>query len=705
MSDPDLLESYGPRAYAKLLAAALSPHGVEVNLSDAHGHPTVFVEAPSNPEALASMLAREAPLTDFIVSQREVRPAGALALRDATSYHPVNPFSLARLKTGKVARTRAELVAALGMPLEKILAPGGPLYAPNLEAIAASRGLVRGEKPSGAVSIGPTARLAAATSLAVGAAEAQRIDRWVTQVPDPLGPGSRTGTGTGEASDPEVTRALGLLEAAGVTCAEWLAMTVPGRLGFAQDVIDGTLRRGPSVIRAAVPLSPEATSLAERITRRCETRSSARSSGPASAMGVREPTRLLSMLGLSADGWRAMTCTQQIEALARINSSIATPWVSREEMKTEWFHQWIALYYYANTTPNPATLGNDFFRWGQRWWFEWSSLGTYTNRAPSVTDPQQGLVGNCFFVASLASLAWVRPDIVTSRSWRGGHPPAAAPLGTGISRSNVEINLADPSSGSIADHRVSMSDHLPIVVDSIDLCAGLRPFCHTNDSDQTWPDLYEKAMRVWISGADYPSMVAVDANDSAQNASFNAPLYLVNEEVHPANVLAGGNGQSMIAWISDAARSSFFGDIARALTSAIGFNNDANAVWRYLDEHCDASGKAASVLIASSIPPDFSPPVGIVPWHYYSLLGIDRARRIVYLRNPWGHISPGEPSLQRGSWMGLNLGLDDGVGAVSFQSFYRNFTSVSGNWYGTPRTNDYGLLHRWGFYSLTNLVR
>ncbi len=47
--------------------------------------------------------------------------------------------------------------------------------------------------------------------------------------------------------------------------------------------------------------------------------------------------------------------------------------------------------------------------------------------------------------------------------------------------------------------------------------------------------------------------------------------------------------------------------------------------------------------------------------------------------------------------MGLTLGRDDGVGAVTLQSFYDNFSMVSGNYYGAPQMNDFGLLFRWDF--------
>lgn len=705
------------------------------------------------------------------------RPAGdpivAAGFRGVPLNHPVNPYSLARLMTGKIATNRTELVAAFGMPLEKILEVNGPLYNPDLAAIAARRQppvdnaqRPKGTKASGAVddakpatTVKPkssgvkiskpstfeqkasapidvtmqslaaggvtcaawsrmsdvarlntlmnfglatsmdantiAAQVTAAcsatpfttpTTLAVRPGEATKIRDWTTQVQDPSGPAHYTES----ESDADLRRAMSALERAGITCTSWRTMTERGQAYYAQSVIDG-LAPDAQIVRVATEPGDRATSLAARITQRC---AADRSSG---ARGNREGNELLGMMGISTARWNSMTCSEQFAALGRINSDLVPPAVTITEMKRELWWQWFSV----GRVSTRVGGGTYYIGHVLRSWFDWSFLGTYTDRAPSVTDPHQGAVGNCFFIASLASVAWVRPDIIVARSWRGGHTPAGRqPADT---RQIVTITMSDPRSGANSDHVVAMSDRLPIVIDSEELCDGQRPFCHTGDNNQTWPDLYEKAMRVWVSGAAEPPMVSVDPSDPRANATSNAPLYFLNEEVHPANVLAGGNGQSMIAWIGGNADDGVLSGFARALTSALGVNSDAATVWRYLDEHCDATGKAASVLIASSIPPDWSPPAGIVPWHYYTLLGIDRARRMVYLRNPWGHISPGAPGDQRGSWLGLSLGLDDGVGAVTFQSFFDNFTSVSGNWYGTRRAGDYGLNHRWGFYSLARL--
>ena len=164
----------------------------------------------------------------------------------------------------------------------------------------------------------------------------------------------------------------------------------------------------------------------------------------------------------------------------------------------------------------------------------------------------------------------------------------------------------------------------------------------------------------------------------------------------PAVNVAGGDGQTRIAWVGARGVSS---GIAGAL-SALGFmlsdgNPTVEEVWAYLGDHCDASGKARSIMFATSIPIEWNPIVGIVRSHAYTLLGIDRARRMVYLRNPWGHLSPGAASDQRGSWMGLTLGLDDGVGVMAIGAFHENFWNISGNWYAPRRAYDTEFGQEW----------
>lgn len=690
------------------------------------------------------------------------RPAGAVTRRrDAVAMHPVNPYTLARLMTGKVVASRDELVAAFGMPLEKILAGGGPLYNPDLAAIAARRqppvdnaqrqkstkasGAVDDAKPvttvkpksagikiskpstfeqkasapidvtmqslaAGGVTCAAWTRmsdvarlntlmnfglatsmdantiaaqvtaacsatpLTTPTTLAVRPGEATKIRDWTTQVQDPSGPAHYTES----ESDADLRRAMTALERAGITCAAWNAMTLSARENAADAIVRGTVpTQADTTIHLAREIGPAAAQLAERITRRC-------SSAGSSASGIRDANTLLRMMSMNANGWLGLTCRQQFMLLGHINSALVPPAVTIEEMKRELWEQWFVLY-------NAILLNTGG-------WFQWVRIGAYLSRPPLVTDPRQGLVGNCFFIASLAGTAWVRPDVIVAHSWRGGAPAAEPPSTT------PTITFADPRSGRLTDTRIGVGGALPISVRYVDLCDSLRPFCHTGNSDQTWPDVYEKAMRVWVSRNDPPRMTVAPTSD----IDANAPLYFLDENSHPANVIAGGDGQTWIAWLGG--RADQWSTLGAVLARFFGTDDEVfgervtiGDLWTYLDEHCDAQGKVRSVIYACSIPLEWSPPRGIVPEHAYTLLGIDRVRRLVYLRNPWGSLSPGDPAAQTGEWMGLRLGMDDGVGAVTLQSFFDCFWMLSGNWYAPQRRHDYGINHRWGYYSGASL--
>ncbi len=703
------------------------------------------------------------PLVDApaFASAGDPAASGKPPWADSTNNHPVNPFALARLMTGKIVRTRDELVAAFGMPLDKILAVGGPLYAPDLAAIAARRApspdnAQKGKKPAGAVGdapkssqkitppksgsaqnvklasgkspasttmahdpiVGRLAEIGGATcatwlswsdaarrhnlvefgiadranveemvervtnacrasgvapspALAVRASEATKTRDWVTPVQDPTGPGHYDEGPTASVA----RRAWSNLNTHfpcpnGVcdTCRDWRRLSPDAKrelLLSYQFSADGVTRENVAEVVA-------------NIDARCATIASS-----ASYRGVRDHNRLLTATGHGTNDWAELTCQQQFDALARINADLVPPRVTIDEMKRELWQQWAAIEQYS-----PSPRGN---------WFDWAFLGSYAERQPSVTDPHQGCVGNCFLIASIAGTAWVRPEVIAAKSWRGvasASAPSAFARGIGAEpRPSVTIAMADPRGGSLVNHDVVMNDRLPIVIDSYDLCAGPRPFCHTDNNNQTWPDLYEKAMRVWVSGRTDPPMTVSDDPASVRNSQ----AYFIRNDVHPAVNIAGGDGQTAINWLGASARNSTASGWLANIASTIGVNPTIDTIWRYLDAHCDASGKIKSVVFAGTIPLDWSPPAGIVPMHAYTLLGIDRARRMVYLRNPWGRISPGAPSDQRGTWMGLTLGRDDGVGAVTLQSFYDNFSMVSGNYYGAPQMNDFGLLFRWDF--------
>ena len=618
------------------------------------------------------------PLADApaFASAGDPAASGKPPWADSTDNHPVNPFALARLMTGKVVKTRDELVAAFGMPLDKILAVGGPLYAPDLAAIAARRSQsanVATKKPAGAPSgnkITPPS-LSAPKSIAIRASDATKVRDWVTPVQDPTGPGHYDEGPTASVA----RRAWSNLNTHfpcpnGVcdTCRDWRRLSPDAKrelLLSYQFSADGVTRENVAEVVA-------------NIDARCATIASS-----ASYRGVRDHNRLLTATGHGTNDWAELTCQQQFDALARINADLVPPRVTIDEMKRELWQQWAAIEQYS-----PSPRGN---------WFDWAFLGSYAERQPSVTDPHQGCVGNCFLIASIAGTAWVRPEVIAAKSWRGvasASAPSAFARGIGAEpRPSVTIAMADPRGGSLVNHDVVMNDRLPIVIDSYDLCAGPRPFCHTDNNNQTWPDLYEKAMRVWVSGRTDPPMTVSDDPASDRNSQ----AYFIRNDVHPAVNIAGGDGQTAINWLGASARNSTASGWLANIASTIGVNPTIDTIWRYLDAHCDASGKIKSVVFAGTIPLDWSPPVGIVPQHAYTLLGIDRARRMVYLRNPWGRISPGAQSDQRGTWMGLTLGRDDGVGAVTLQSFYDNFSMVSGNYYGAPQMNDFGLLFRWDF--------
>jgi hypothetical protein len=520
------------------------------------------------------------------------------------------------------------------MPLEKILAVGGPLNTPTLRDLIVS-------KPAGAP-------LQMGFRLAVDSAEAPSLRNAIERPMDPLGPGHYSPDADHQLAT-QAWRDLGLTTGDART-GLGISRSIPCRtwLGW------GDAQRRSNVSSVGVPAA-NVGRVVEIITARCAA-STSRSLG-----GTRSGRVMLGAMGIADSVWPTMTCSEQFAAVARINPDLVPPAVSFDEMKTELYLQWISTW--LDLAPRPTRT----FIEGP---IAWLRLGEYAASPVSVLDAHQGVVANCFLIASLAGAAWVRPQVIATRSWRGTPAPGGS------------IVFADPRSGSLVDHVVTMSDDLPTMINPNGLCDSPRPYCHASQIDQNWPALYEKAMRVWAAGRDNPTM--------SINGSGSGSLYMLGSTVHPAILIAGGNGRAFIEWRGG--RAPTLSGVASTIRSALGRNPPQEQVWSFLSNHCDNEGKVRSVLIAATIPIEWSPSVSIVRSHFYTVLGVDRSRRLVYLRNPWGHLSPGPGILQTGVWKGLRLGLDDGVGVVPMAMFYDNFNLVSGNWYGSPVDGDGGLL-------------
>jgi hypothetical protein len=270
-------------------------------------------------------------------------------------------------------------------------------------------------------------------------------------------------------------------------------------------------------------------------------------------------------------------------------------------------------------------------------WVQWVKQGGYMESgSPDLFDPMQGAVGDCYFVSSMASVAWARPDAIA----RNGI--AIAPDRRRFNFGGVTIEVSDRTPCSI------LAGFQPI------FARGYRP------NDQ-WPGVMEKAYATFRSPnqTDRPAIPMIDNESVAVERATSATLYAIP-------LLAGGS----MFW---------------HLTY---FRSD-DAMFDLLATYCAPSGRARVPIVAGTYRSGgFVDRTGLVPNHAYSVLGFGfhaDGRKFVVLRNPWGSSYAGLPSSGFtvpvvGRWLGL-LSLNNGDGgcfALAHGAFSAAFQYIFG---------------------------
>lgn len=265
----------------------------------------------------------------------------------------------------------------------------------------------------------------------------------------------------------------------------------------------------------------------------------------------------------------------------------------------------------------------------------WSDRGNFFNDVTEYNDPVQGAVGNCYFIAAIAAIAWATPYTIE-------HKVRATGIGE-TDRTNA-IQFFTKGGGKDAATR------LVEVTDNTIINASNNPvYCRSNDLGEIWPAVYEKAFAKWITN------VNDDKPDISQTA-YGDPAKAVAQLT---------NKTPYYYYTSSRTALELFGIVRENSMSYKTFN--PMVAWTY------GSGK------------DYTGS-NIVGNHAYTVLGWStfNNKNYIILRNPWGVTEPnglnsyqGLISFFDGSfWRPINMIGNDGVFALEINAFKYYFAAL-----------------------------
>ena len=303
---------------------------------------------------------------------------------------------------------------------------------------------------------------------------------------------------------------------------------------------------------------------------------------------------------------------------------------------------------------------------------KWNAKGVFFNAAPEGVDPYQGNLGDCYFIAALASVAWAKPYEIVNRASIWQCDSSSDNLGNVSHMINFYSNPKNDNQFNRST-RIEVSDSVPV-----DKSNGNFIYARSGDANETWPAVYEKAYAKWRT-----------------KNNTDCPNYMPIE---------GG-------WVQDA-----LGQIIGGTTTTVVHSNvkDPKEILKMIQENC-ATFSAVNIWGRDGHSKRVMNPMGANSWggrlskteykqynlspsHCYSILGWDydedTKKYYVVLRNPWGY-SPVIKDVKQGEWKVISnhsgygtfvpLNRDDptgktlwsGVFAMELSSYVRAFYSTA----------------------------
>ncbi|KAF2675677.1 cysteine proteinase [Lentithecium fluviatile CBS 122367] len=268
---------------------------------------------------------------------------------------------------------------------------------------------------------------------------------------------------------------------------------------------------------------------------------------------------------------------------------------------------------------------------------QWKDVGEFFKDVTEYNDPIQGQVGNCWLIAAMSAVAWARPYTIVHRN---------RPSGVGeTDRVNAITFYQKGGNHDAPTATVEVSDKTLVYN-----WGDWAPYCHSNDSNEIWPAVYEKAFAKWCtqSNSDCPDIT----------------------QTH-----AGYSGIAM-AQLTDTTPY-YYGC----------YSSTPEELWGVVRENSVAF-KAFNPMTANTYGSgDMYNGSNIVAWHSYTVLGwtMQNGKKYIILRNPWGVTEPSGLGntydgiltvFDNSFWRPIDLVSNDGVFALEISAFQMYYAEL-----------------------------
>lgn len=266
----------------------------------------------------------------------------------------------------------------------------------------------------------------------------------------------------------------------------------------------------------------------------------------------------------------------------------------------------------------------------------WKDTGDFFKDVIEFSDPVQGAVGNCYFIAAVAAIAWADPFRIVHRN---------RATGTGEADRVNAIQFYSKGGGKDAPSKLVEVTDKTIVRTS----NNLPIYCRSSDAGEIYPALYEKAFAKWIlkTNSDKP-----DITKTAFGDPVKATAQLNNKSAHYYNT-SSRTGDQLYS-------------IVRGNSMSYKTIHPMTA-WTYGSSK-DYTG------------------TNVVGNHAYTVLGwaYKNNKKYIVLRNPWGVTEPAGLNTYQGVlsffdnsfWRPVNSIGNDGVFAIEANSFKNLFAGL-----------------------------